>query len=239
MIKTIILEDEKEAMATLKGYIEKFAKESGQAISVECYFDAVKFLEDYSPSKADIIFFDIQMPTIDGMRAAKKIRERDENVIIIFVTNLAQYAVEGYAVQAYDFILKPVRYTGFKMKMTRICNRLEYKRDDYSFNINGKDGMRRVFASDVLYMEVINHDVIIHTADDDEIKTRSTLSSFANDLKSKHFALCNSCYLVNLKHVRSVKGEYVTVGKDQLRISQPKRKAFLQEVASYFGGSVK
>ena len=99
--------------------------------------------------------------------------------------------------------------------------------------------MRRVFASDVLYMEVINHDVIIHTADDDEIKTRSTLSSFANDLKSKHFALCNSCYLVNLKHVRSIKGEYVTVGKDQLRISQPKRKAFLQEVASYFGGSVK
>ena len=238
MIKTILLEDEREAMATLKGFIEKFSTESGQIIDTVCFFDAVEMLESYSPGQADIVFLDIQMPGIDGLRVAKKIREMDNEVMIIFVTNLAQYAVEGYAVQAYDFILKPVRYTGFKMKMTRICNSLEYKRDDYSFCIASKDGMRRIFASDVSYMEVINHDVIIHTATGD-VKTRSTLSRFAKELESKHFVLCNSCYLVNLKHVRSIKGEYVVVGKEELRISQPKRKDFLQEVASYFGESVK
>ncbi len=236
MINVTILEDEPSAAANLKAHIDRFGAENGRAFSVTVFDNAVSLLENYS-AEADIVFMDIQMPMMNGMDAARKIRERDTDVVIVFVTNLAQYAIEGYEVGAYDFVLKPVRYDAFAMKMERLCRMIDHKADSDTLVFSGKGGMRRVGTGEITYIEVSNHDMTVHT-ENGEFRVRGSLSSMKAKLDEKHFVLCNSCYLVNLAYVKCVEGECVVVGRDRLRISQPKRKSFLGEVAKYLGGSV-
>ena len=137
MIKTIILEDEKDAADALRAYLSQYSAEKGVAFGVRSYDNAVDLLEAYDAS-ADVVFADIQMPLIDGMSAAKKIRDRDKSVLIVFVTNLAQYAIEGYEVGAFDFILKPVRRTSFFMKLDRIINELGHRRSHGMINLHAR-----------------------------------------------------------------------------------------------------
>ena len=237
MIKIAIVDDDKTVSEVLEKFILTFGNEKNTLFDIQSYTDAVDFLNGYKCDR-DIIFLDIEMPHIDGIRTAKKIRERDENVILVFVTNFSQYAIKGYEVRAFDYILKPVRYTNLVMTLERIVNVLEHGRNDVYINLQLKDGVARISVSDILYIEVANHDVFIHTLQADDYKVRGTISSYAGQLKDKHFVLCNSCYLVNLKYVKRIDKESVYVGDDVLHISHNKRKDFLREAAKYFGGSV-
>lgn len=236
MIRLVVLEDEKAASNALLDCIKRYSEESKQLFDVVTYDNALDFIDKYKVS-ADVIFMDIQMPYLNGMDAAKRVREMDENVVIVFVTNLARYAIEAYEVNAYDFVLKPVRYSAFAMKMDRICRYVERNRSDAKLlTVITREVKKRVLVSDIKYVEVRNHEVILHCADED-VKFRGTLSSVAEELRESEFALCNSCYLVNLKYVTEIDGDTVTVGGEKLRISQPKRKQFVREVAKYIGGS--
>lgn len=236
MIRLVVLEDEKTACDALLGYIKRYSEESKKNFDVVAYDNALDFIDKYKVS-ADVIFMDIQMPYLNGMDAAKKVREMDENVVIVFVTNLARYAIEAYEVNAYDFVLKPVRYSAFSMKMDRICRYVERNRNGTRLlNIITREVKKRVCVSEIKYVEVRNHEVILHCVDE-EIKFRGTLSAIADELHEAEFALCNSCYLVNLKYVTEIDGDSVNVGGEKLRISQPKRKQFVREVAKYIGGS--
>ena len=236
MIRLVVLEDEKTACDALLGCIKRYSEESKKNFDVVAYDNALDFIDKYKVS-ADVIFMDIQMPYLNGMDAAKKVREMDENVVIVFVTNLARYAIEAYEVNAYDFVLKPVRYSAFSMKMDRICRYVERNRNGTRLlNIITREVKKRVYVSEIKYVEVRNHEVILHCVDE-EIKFRGTLSAIANELHEAEFALCNSCYLVNLKYVTEIDGDSVNVGGEKLRISQPKRKQFVREVAKYIGGS--
>lgn len=235
MVKVLLLEDEPEAMRTLSGYFERYAAENKRAFEIKEYRNAVDLLEEYDAT-ADVVMLDIQMPLINGMTAAKKIRERDKNVLIVFVTNLQQYAVEGYEVNAFDFILKPVRYASFSMKLTRLLTELGHRSGDATITVSGRGGVHRITVSDIMYVEVSNHEVMIHTVKGN-VGMRTTLSALTERLSSFGFALCNSCYLVNMKYVTGVDGEFVVLGDERLRVSQPKRKAFLQAIAEYLGGS--
>lgn len=118
MINVAIVEDEKPAAELIGSYLQEFGRQEEEEFSVRVFGDAVSFLENYKPD-FDLVFMDIMMPSIDGMRAAKKLRERDRNVQIIFVTSMSQFAVKGYEVAALDFIVKPVSYFDFCIKMRR------------------------------------------------------------------------------------------------------------------------
>ena len=173
-MKIIVLEDEKAVADKLCDYIGRYCSESNVPVEVQVFPDAFELLENYH-ADADILFMDIQLPVMNGMEAAKKIREKDEKVLIVFVTNLAQYAVEGYEVNAFDFILKPVEYDGFRMRFGRVLKELEHRSPDSFININSKSGFRRISFSDLLYVEVINHDLIFHCREEGEVQTRGTM----------------------------------------------------------------
>ena len=103
-MKIYVLEDEKAVSDKLCAYIDRYCGERGYTAEVKVFPNAFDLLENYH-ADADILFMDIQLPLMSGMDAAKKLRETDKKVLIVFVTNLAQYAVEGYEVNAFDFIL--------------------------------------------------------------------------------------------------------------------------------------
>ena len=179
---------------------------------------------------------DAPVPDMTGMEVARHIREMDKRVIIIFITMLTQYAIEGYSVGAFDYVLKPVRYEEFSTKMDRACRMLAHQNTSLTVELRTKEEIRRISADEIAYIEVANHDILVHT-DKEIIRQWGNLKSYEDKLASAHFVRCNACYLVNLKYVRGMTGDMVTVGNDELVISKAKRKDFLIALAQYKGGS--
>lgn len=119
MLYAAIVEDEQDVADLIAGYLQKFGEENRIEIAYESFRNGIEFLEHYSP-KFDIVFMDIQMPGIDGMQTAKELREVDKSVSLVFITNMAQFAIKGYEVDAVDFAVKPLSYFQFATKLKRI-----------------------------------------------------------------------------------------------------------------------
>lgn len=234
--KVAIIEDEQSASDTLLSMIDKFQSENTtHHFEIQQFSSASQFLFDFQPS-FDLIFLDIQMPGVNGMEAAKLIREKDNKVLIVFVTNMAQYAVEGYSVRAYDFLLKPINYPRFSMKFARISNELSHLYNDEYLTINIKRETKRIRINDIFYIEVSNHDLIIHLKDVEFIY-RGTMKEIEQQLLEMHFSRCSNSFLINLKYVSGLKADTVIIGDKLLRISQTRRASFLADYALYIGGS--
>lgn len=236
-MKIGVLEDEREIADKIKKYIRSYFENKQEGtVEIHSYSNAFDLLENYH-ADFDVLFMDIQMNVMNGMEAAGRIRQQDPRVLIVFVTNLAQYAVEGYQVNAFDFILKPVDYNGFAMKLDRICKELEHRKDGRFVNLKTKSGFVRLNIARISYVEVRAHDLIYH-ADGETIVARGTMKSVASELEGHYFALCNSCYLVNLAHVKKANKSVVMMTGEELPISQGKRKQFMSELAKYMGGTI-
>lgn len=236
MLKICVLEDEAAQMERMKAYLQKFQSEHADFEYVlDAYKNAFDLLEHYKRD-VDLLFLDIRVPDMSGMEVAHRIREADQNVMIIFVTNLTQYAIEGYSVNAFDYILKPLAYNSFSSKMERALRMLSYRSSDITLDLRTRDGGRRVSDDSITYIEISNHDIIVHVGAE-QIRQWGTLSKLEAQLREAHFVRCSSSYLVNLKYVHKVRGDQLLVGGDTLSISRPRRKKFLNALAQYKGGS--
>lgn len=236
MLKIVILEDEPEQAKRLTDMLARYRQERADFVySAQLYERASQMLNEYR-CDADLLLLDIQMPGMLGIDAAKKIREMDSRVMIVFITTLTQYAIEGYSVGAFDYVLKPVRYDAFAAKLDRARRVLAHQHSSATLELRTRDELRRVSADEIYYLEVVNHDVLIHT-DTETYRQWGSLKPFEDQLKDSHFVRCNSCYLVNLRYVRGISGDSVLVDGARLVISKPRRKDFLAALAQYRGGS--
>ena len=113
-----VAEDEKTSRQKILDYLLNYQNAGTVRFEISEFEDGEKLVKNYQPV-FDIIFLDIEMPRLDGMKAAEYIRQKDEHVILVFITNVARYAVKGYEVQALDYILKPVSYESFSAKLDR------------------------------------------------------------------------------------------------------------------------
>lgn len=224
MIKIAIVEDENEMSSDLKKHIEMFFNQHDKKIVIDIFDNAMKFLDKYK-SKYDLVFMDINLPYMDGIEASEKLRKKDPTVIIVFVTSLAQYAIEGYKVHAFDYVLKPVNYYNFVLTLERILPHL--KDNDKSIVIyTNKTSFKKILIERIKYIEIINHKLVFHTLDGD-YETHGALNDYVDMLKDDYFELCNRCYLINLKMVSQVTPDSVIIDDESLLISRPKRKQFL------------
>ena len=234
MIRTAIVEDDPACAELLRRYLERCGREWGLEIQAELFSDGLDIAEGYRPVW-DILLMDIEMPHMDGMEAARRIRAVDPAVVIVFITNMARYAVKGYEVDAMDFVLKPVSYFAFSVKLGKALGVLS-SRVQHSLIVPSEGGIRKVPADDVYYIEVADHRLHIHARDGDYTML-GTLREMEEQLEGLHFTRCNKCYLINLRHVVHLKGGTVTLsGGQELQVSRPRKKEFQMAVMNYYGG---
>lgn len=233
MLRIAVVDDEQEQRAQLEDCLHRYAGETSTQLEVIPFGNAQEFLRQ-DPGGFDIVLLDIQMPGLDGMTVARQLRARNQRLVLIFVTNMAQFAIEGYAVDAMDFILKPVSYYRLAATLNKAKGRLQTE-TGVALVLHTKDGTYHLDSARVHYIEMFNHHTIFHT-EDGVFDTTGSLKKLEEQLTGQSFARCNNGYLVNLRFVRGVEGSDVVVGGDRLLISRTRRKAFLQRLSEFFGG---
>ena len=235
-MKVAIIEDNQEALDYYLKYINRYQKEEKVKIELFTYENGTDLLKDYNKD-FHVIFLDIGLPIMNGLEVANKIREVDESVLIVFVTNLPQYAIEGYKVNALDFLLKPVTYSDFQIEMKKIERNLKLKKKNYLV-LNLKGIVHKIPFSSIIYVEIIHHDIVIHT-DSNDYKFRGSLKSIEENLDMQLFSRCNNCYLVNLNYVESIdKNIVILTNNKELLISRNRRKPFLDDFTVFLNMDV-
>ena len=233
MIRVAIVEDEAEIREQLMGYVQRYTRQYGTAFEVKTFADGLEILEDYRPAY-DLILLDIEMKHLDGMETARRIRELDPDVMLVFITNMAQYAIKGYAVGALDYVLKPVPYFAFSQQLQKVEEQLRRRTRNY-LAVPVEGGLRRLDTSRIYYIESEGHRVHFYTEEGD-FAAPGALKALEEKLADRPFARCNSGYLVNLAQVQAVQQNTVEVGPYELQVSRPKRKSFLAALTDYIGG---
>lgn len=159
MFNVAIVEDSIKDFTLLKSYLEQYENENNIEFNIQCFENGIRFLDKFS-ANYDIIFMDIDMPYMNGLEVSKKIREIDKTVVLIF---LSQYAVNGYEVEALDYIVKPISYFNFSIKIQRAINRLN-NTFDIKINIKTKDKIEIVSCKDIMYVEVFDNKLVMYMA---------------------------------------------------------------------------
>lgn len=230
-MKLAIVEDTREHMERLQNFIEQYRSEHSEPLQVFTFSDGLKFLDAFK-NGFDIVFMDINMPYINGMETAKRLREIDKNTCLIFITEHSSYAVNGYEVSAFDFILKPVEYERLKEKLTKAIEFVR-KNDRGKLYIKNRDVFRMIKISDIHYIESEGHKVIYHYADEN-FEAWDSLDEVEKRLPADCFARCGKSYVVNLAAVVSVNGNELTlVNGDVLLISRLRKKEFIERLTRF------
>lgn len=235
MLRIAIVEDNPADQMLLLDYLDRYFREekTDHPYHTSVFDSAVAFLGNYR-AVYDMVFLDIQMPYLNGMDAAEKLRQIDSEIPIIFVTNMAQYAVRGYDVNALGFILKPMSYYDFLLRMQKTMNVLK-ARQGREVTLATKQGVTRISTNDLYYVEVTGH--LLHYHSKSGIITVSgSIRDAEEKLRSSEFLRCNNCYLVNPRAIQNVKGHTITLtNQEQVLISHPRRKAFMSQLNAWLG----
>lgn len=233
MLKIAVCEDEKEQRTLIKEYLIKILDETSLSYEIITFNSGEDLFNNYTYD-VDIFLLDILMDKLNGMDAARKIREIDDkNVEIIFTTSLVDYIQEGYEVRAYRYLLKPLKFEDLKRHMISCINDISEK-NKYIF-IDGKSDTLKIKANDITYIEIQKRDMTIHTKKGD-YQVKSTMDKVEKDLNNSNFYRCHKSFLLNMEYVDSIK-QYVAIleNKEEVPISRHRFKDFKIKFLRFMG----
>lgn len=234
MISVAVLEDDLYASKQLCSALETYGKRHACPLKIAAFDCADAFFCAYARALFDIIFLDIDLPDMNGMDAARRIRKADGQAVLVFTTNLSQYAIQGYEVRAMDYILKPIGYPVIELKMGRAVQFLK-QRCGTAISISTRGGFVRLFSSSILYVEIYGHHIVYHTKGGD-YGSYGTMKEVIGQLPAQGFFRTAASYVVNLQYVKKVEGLNVFVGEQCLPISRLRKAEFMEAVNRFFSG---
>lgn len=233
LLRVAIVEDDDSYAETLQEYLNKYEQENEVRFQVVRYEDGADLVEKYH-GDFDILIMDIELKFMDGMTAAQHIRKMDSNVIIIFVTNMPQFALKGYQVDALDYVLKPISYYAFSQRLERALERMERRSTKKYITLHLKGRVQKVNILNIMYIEALQHDLIYHMDRDGVTYTvRGIIKDLEANLKDYYFFRCHKGYLVNLAYVESVGEATVQIGEEQIPVAKLRKKELLNEFNRY------
>lgn len=232
MIHIAIVEDQVSEQERLKEFLGKYQQDNHVEFHISVFSDGLEFLENYHLDE-DIILMDVDMPRLNGYQTALKIREKDDSVILIFITNIASYVYKGYQVGAMDYILKPIHYPDLSIRLKACEKKLSHKEEHYLV-VNSKNVLKKIPCSNIIYIEANHHDIRIHLFGEEISYRGPSLKELENELRPYGFSRCNHCYIVNLRHCQKIEGMMLVIQDKRLEISRSKKAAFLKELEEFF-----
>lgn len=230
MINIALVEDEEKFAVDISSHVKRYMEENNYEYRFKWFPSGESFLFS-DVNEYDIILMDIQLPKIDGISVIKRVRETNQEVAVIFVTSLYQYAIRGYEVSAIDFMVKPVNYYNFALKFRRAVNYV-LRNVNENVVVRNKNETNVIKIHNIIYVESVGHKILYHTTQG-IFQTSGTLKKVAESLRKFPFSLCNQCYLVNLRHVTASDGDSVKVGEEKLAMSRTRRKDFMRDLNQY------
>lgn len=233
MIHIAIVEDVAADQKRLQEYVRTYLTDKQRSFTFYLFSDAESFLDNY-PTGLDLVFLDIEMKQMDGIQAARRIRQFDDHVQILFVTNMVQFALEGYAVDAADFIVKPVSYPSFCARMDKLMRKWDAHQNSFLMTKRGKETVC-CRIQDITYIESINKQILIHRKSMEPLPCSEPLYALEKKLGEEPFFRCHNAFLVNMDHVQSVNATDVSVNDVQIPISKYRKHEFLHNLANYRG----
>ena len=232
-MRIAIVDDDAEYRSQLTAYANRYAEENGEALDMAVAADGMNFVSDYR-ADCDVLFLDVEMPLLDGISTAREIRKVDPCVQIIFLTNYSQYAINGYEVNAIDYVIKPITYFVFQQKLKKALA-FSHRSMEQELVLRSERGVVRLLPRQIVWAESQKNYTVYHTVDGD-YSERATMRSTMQRLGQMGFAACTAGCMVNLRHVRKVVDGDVYLQSSVLPLARAKKKEFMERYIDYLSG---
>ena len=231
-LSCVIIDDEPIARNILKEYILR----DDRLLLLQDYPDASDALRELNLKKPKLIFLDIKMPKISGFELLRSLPQHPQ---VIFTTAFREYAVEGFDMNAVDYLLKPFSFERFLQAVNKAYNlispelsgdaiAIENPNDDLFVKSNGK--IVRIRIRDIYYIEALKEYIRIFTTEGNQV-VYQTMQSMEDKLPAELFFRIHRSYIVGLSHVKSIEGNSVLVHKTQLPISRYVKEQFIKSIS--------
>ena len=232
MINIGICEDELHYRVNIKDMLGDILSTYSINYKIYEFSSGEELLSNY-PKDLDILIMDIQMKIINGMDTARKIREFDQNLEIIFMTSFSEFMQEGYEVKAYRYILKPISERKISRNILPCINEIMKKKNNY-LTINVKNYVDRIKIDSIVYIETDRPNILIYT-NDNKYTTKMSISKIDKILREQGFFRCHNSYIVNLKLVESMNSNTLKIGEKYIPISKYRVKELKLALTNILG----
>lgn len=235
-MKIALVEDNELHREQISQEIQSYFEELDEVCELRVFDNGSDMLDHYyAVGGYDLLLLDIQLPGMDGISVARQIRQHDQRVLIVFITSMTSYAVQGYSVHALDYILKPINRISFRSTLDHAREAFQQRAEHY-ISVTTSEGLIRLDISQIYYIETEKHAVRLYYTKG-SFHINDTLKSIEEKLRNAPFCRCNNCYLVNLAHVERVKKDDVIVAGHELSFSRLRYKPFMEALMNYMGGA--
>lgn len=233
MLRLLIAEDERDAAEHLTDLLRRYEKAHGLEFDIVIRGSSLDLFAD--KRHYDICFFDIDLPGISGMEAAQLMRSYDSETAIVFVTNLAKFAVRGYEVGAAGFIVKPATYSSLSLCLGRAI-KIASSAARRSIMIPVDENCYVLSVNELEYAEIRGHDLIFHAAGKEPLKTRGSLVKLQGDLAEAPFSPASRSVLVNLDFIARICGDdAVLTSGEKIHLSRGRKRPLMEALARHLG----
>ena len=233
-MRIAVCDDEEKFRTQEKNLIDKLA--GSIDVIVDAYSDGRKLLEAFDKNPYDVLFLDIEMPAMDGITLAKKLRERSDSIYIVFLTGHVEYALEGYEVNALRYLTKPVQEDKLREVLRFVMDQSTSKRQ-ILIKVDGEETLINV--TDIIYLEAQNQYVMLYTTGGEHL-VRYNISDFEEQLKNDGFFRAHRGYLISLAKVKKLVSEVLMEspgGDISLPVSRSNVKPLKEALYAYVENS--
>ncbi len=229
-MKIVICDDEHNFVLKFKGMINKYYYDIDKLQICE-FNSGEAFLADFRPRRYDIVVLDIKMEGLNGLETAKEIRAKDSSVIIVFLTSYEGFAVLGYEVKAFRYILKDQPEQIYKRQLLSIFH--EYHQKHYTFSVKMDNTIYNIPISQIMYFTVYGRVIELHT-DSEIYETYGILSEIREDERLVNFVTPYKSYYINLAYIDNIEKKNVNMkNKEKIPLSRNYRKTVINRFVSF------